>query len=130
MSDVKIMKAMLREANRQFASPWAEKVTIKYDLKKATDTNSNWTTGDTFEYQEVPCLREIISQATFADSSTANILISKNNFYIPYDGYDFKENKKRNIKLIIGDFTYSIDKVVPLVPLLHGRYIYYALIQK
>lgn len=121
---------MLREANRQFASPWAERVTIKYDLQKAGDTNSNWISGDTYQYDDVPCLREIISQAIFADSSTANILISKNNFYIPYDGYDFKENKKRNIKLIIGDFTYSIDKVVPLVPLLHGRYIYYALIQK
>lgn len=130
MSDIKIMKAMLRQANRDFASPWAEKVIIKYDLQRAGDTNSNWTSGDTYQYDDVPCLREIISQATFADSSTANIVISKNNFYIPYEGYDFWENKKRNIKIIVGDQTLGIDKVIPLVPLLHSKYIYWALIQK
>lgn len=124
------MKAMLREANKQFASSWAERITILYDLKKAGETNSQWTSGDTFDYRNVPCLREIITQATFADSSTANVVISKNNFYIPWDGYDFSENKKRNIKIIIGDQTIGIDKVIPLVPLINNRWIYWALIQK
>jgi hypothetical protein len=124
------MKAMLKEANKQFNSSWAEKVTIKYDLMKAGETNSNWTIGDTFQYEDVPCLREIITQATFADSSTANVVISKGNFYIPWDGYDFRENKKRNIKIIIDDQTISIDKVISLVPLINKRWIYWALIQK
>jgi hypothetical protein len=124
------MKAMLRQANKDFNSPWAERVTILYDLKKANETNSNWQYGDTFDYRNVPCLREVISQATFADQQTANILISKNNFYIPWEGYDFSENKKRNIKIIIGDQTLEINKVVPLVPLLNNRYIYWCLVQK
>jgi hypothetical protein len=124
------MKVMLRQANKDFASQWAERVTILYDLKKATETNSQWTTGDTFSYLNVPCLREVISQATFADASTANVVINKNNFYIPWEGYDFSENKKRNIWIIIGGQKLFIDKVIPLVPLLNERWIYWALIQK
>lgn len=121
---------MLREANRQFTSPWAEKVTIKYDLKKTNETNSNWATGDTFEYQDVPCLKEIISNVTFADNQTANIVIGKANFFIPYNNYDFHNNQKRNIKIIDSNgMTYLIDKVLPMVPLVHG-YVYWMLVQK
>lgn len=130
MNDIKIMKAMQREAKKQFNSKWAEKITIKYDLRKASETNDSWTVGDTFQYQNVPCLKEIISNLNFVDNQTANIQINKANFYIPYDGYDFSENKKRNIKVIDKNkMIFVIDKVIPIVPF-GNSYLYWCLIQK
>jgi hypothetical protein len=130
LHDIRIIKQMMKEFNRQINSRFAEKITIKYQIKKATETNQKWTIGEPGQYENVPCLDETISNAGFVDTQTASTIIGKNNYYIPYVGYEFFNDEKRSISVIDAQgLTHPIDKVLPLVPVING-YLCWILIQK
>ncbi len=111
-------KQMLREWNRQINGRDSELVTIKYLIKRPEVTNENWqkTEGVVWQYNNVRCLKEVISELAFADSNIANTLYGKSNFRFDYLGYDFHNNVKRFITIIdsMGQL-YDIEKIVPQV---------------
>lgn len=125
---------MIRDLRKQWASRFCPKVTIEYQTEKPGEKNSGWVIGIPNRYTNVPCLREIIGNVYFNDSNIGNALTSKNTFYIPFDNYDFRDNKKRSIQIIdnVG-MIYPIDQVTPLISIGtidNVRYLVWALYQK
>lgn len=109
-----------------------ELVTIQYKLRKPGIVADQWSESDgiQWQYNEVLCLKEIVSQLTFADSNVANVQFGKTNFYFAYEGYDFHGSVKRYIKIIDSNGQkYEIDKIVPMVKINQG-YMAWMAIQK
>jgi hypothetical protein len=123
---------MIRNFNRQLKVRFASRVTIKYDTAKPNETNSDWTTGITYCYNDVPCLTQVIGDVYFNDTSIANVITGKSNFFIYYKNYDFNYQIKRNIRIYdpITNRETKIDKAVPIVPLGNGDFLAWMLIQK
>ena len=132
MSDIKLIKQMKRNFRDQLKSPFATRITIKYNTEKPGNTNSQWADGIPFSYNDVPCLNEIVGSVYFNDSGMGNIQTNKGNWYIPFEGYDFNYEIKRNIRVYdpISKREFGVDKVVPFVPIGNGKYLCWMLIQK
>lgn len=131
LSEIAIIKQMKRDLRKAFKSRFAFKATIKYHTAKPNETSSTWQTGIPYQYNDVPCLRNSTGNTYFSDSNIAPAIIGKNVFIIPFDSYDFSNNKKRNISIIDDmGIVYPIDKVEPDVPIGEGKYLVWKLTQK
>lgn len=131
MSDIAIIKQMKRDLRTAFKSRFAQKVTIRYQIAKPNETNSNWTVGIPYQYNDVPCLKDSTGNVFFSDSNIAPAITGKNVFIIPFDNYDFSGNNKRQIQIIDDmGIVYPIDKVEPFVPIGNGKYLVWKLTQK
>lgn len=123
---------MQRDFQRQLRGRFASIITIKYDTKKLGELNSQWTTGITHSYNNVPCLTQVIGDVYFNDSGMANANTGKSNWFLSFEDYDFNYEIKRNIRIYnsITGREFSIDKAVPMVPLGNGKFLCWMLIQK
>jgi hypothetical protein len=135
-----LQKQELQEFNRQVNGPDMELITIIYHTKRPDVTNSNWgkTEGVPWQYNNVKCLKEIISEVKFGDNATANVQFGKTNFRFPYIDhdssgneiiYDFHDKNKRYFTIIDSNGqSYEIDKIVP-VGKVGNRYIAWLAVQ-
>jgi len=122
---------MRRDLLKAFKSRYAITITIKYQTAKPNETNSNWTNGIPFQYNDVPCLKNPTGNTYFSDNIVPAIT-GKNIFIIPFDSkYDFSENKKRQIQVVDSmGIVYPIDKVEPDVSIGNNKYLVWKLTQK
>ena len=115
MSDVKLWKQEKRDFLRALQKDGTY-ITIKYYIKRSDITNSNWvkTEGVVWQINDVLCLKEVVSELTFADVNVGNIQFNKNNFRFQYEGYDFHDKNKKYFQIIDeNNDVYEIDKIVP-----------------
>ena len=132
MGDVAIVKQMRRDLRVALKSRFASNVTIKYQTAKANETNSNWTVGIPYQYNDVPCLKNSTGNTYFSHRNIAPAITGKNVFIIPFDvKYDFSDNKKRQIHIVDNmGIVYPIDKVEPDVPIGNNNYLVWKFTQK
>lgn len=123
---------MKRDLRAAFKSRFAQLVTIQYQTAKPNETNSDWTVGIPYQYNDVICLKNATGNTYFSDSNIAPAITGKNVFIIPFDiKYDFSENKKRQIKIVDNTGSvYPIDKVEPDVSIGDNKYLVWKLTQK
>jgi hypothetical protein len=113
-----LMKQELIEFNRQINGPDMELITIKYYMRRPGVTTDKWekTDGVVWQYNEVPALKETISELVLSDNPTVNTGYGKTNFRFPYIGYDFHGNTKKYFEIIdLMGRSYPIDLIFPQV---------------
>lgn len=115
MSEIALWKQEKRDFQKQLQND-GEYITIKYYLKRSGILNEVWSKTDAvqWQYDNVLCLREVISELTFADTGVVPVQLNKINFRFKYNGYDFHDKNKKFFQIIDGNGqTYEIDKIVP-----------------
>lgn len=122
---------MVRDFKRSLQKD-GELITIKYYMRKPGLFVDNWQQSDgvVWQYSNIKCLKEIVSQLTFGDGGVANVIFGKVNFFCDYNDCDFNDNNKRYINIVDErGLIYPIDKVVPMVRI-GASYMAYMFIQK
>ena len=115
MNNVALQKQQYREFHRSLYAD-GELISIRYYMQRPNDTNTNWTqaNGVMWQIDGILALHKIITPLTFSDGSVASTIISKGDWFVPYQGLDFYGDFKRYFKIIDRNGQiYEIDKVIP-----------------
>jgi hypothetical protein len=104
-------------------------ITLQYDTAPPGTTGDVWSTGIPWRYENIRVLQKIISPYSNYEEKFANIAVGKSLFYFAYDPkYEFRG--KKNFIIIWDHRRYSIDRIIPDIPLSTGEYLYYIAIEK
>ena len=117
MNTIALQKQQYREFHRSLNTD-GQLVSIRYLMRKPNDVSENWTeaNGIMWQIDGILALRKVITPLTFSDGSAVSAIISKGDWFVPYNELDFYGNYKKYFKIIDqSGQIYPIDKVVPFV---------------
>jgi hypothetical protein len=123
-------RQMKRDMKEALSLAFNPVVDLFYDTAPANNTaGDNWGSGVQHQYEDITVLQKIVSPYSNYEEKFGNIGVGKSLFYFGYEArFDFKG--KKNFKIKWDDRIYTIDRIIPDIPLSDNTYLYYVAIEK
>jgi hypothetical protein len=122
-------RQMKRDMKEALALGFNPVITLFYDTAPTGVTGDIWQAGVQHYYENITVLQKIVSPYSNYDEKFGNVGVGKSLFYFGYDAkYEFKG--KKNFIILWDSRKYTIDRIIPDIPLSDNTYLYFVAIEK